>query len=141
VNVTSFKRLLLTLLGHGFLHRDRPSAGPSPEPRLPPGLRGLLGDPEVMLLDQPLSSVDLTERLRLLRLRGPRRTLLLASRHPHIDEGICDYVAFLREGRVAVAAPISQLAESDLPLSVRGIELLAEVDPAGANGAGATDGR
>jgi hypothetical protein len=30
----------------------------------------LLGDPEVMLLDQPLSSVDLTERSRLLRLRG-----------------------------------------------------------------------
>jgi ABC-2 type transport system ATP-binding protein len=101
----------------------------------------LLGDPEVMLLDQPLSSVDLTERSRLLRLRGPRRTLLLASRHPHIDEGICDYVAFLRDGRVAVAAPITQLAASDLPLSVRGIELLAEVNPAGANGAGATDGR
>lgn len=101
----------------------------------------LLGDPEVILLDQPLRSVELHERSRLLRLRGPRRTLLLASRHPHIDEGVCDYVAFLRGGRVAVAAPVSQLAANGLPLSVRGIELLADIDPARAQGAGAADGR
>lgn len=100
----------------------------------------LLGEPEVLLLDEPLRAVDPTERQRLLRIPGARRTVLLASRYPASEAGLCTHVALLVDGRLSLVAPISQLEEERLPLSMRGIEALAaaaqprESNPLGAAG-------
>ena len=86
----------------------------------------LIGDPEVLLLDEPMRALDTFERTRLLRLPGPRHTIVLASRYPASEAGLVSHVALLRNGRVALVAPISDLERAGLPLSLRGITKLAE---------------
>jgi ABC-2 type transport system ATP-binding protein len=86
----------------------------------------LLADPEVLLLDEPLRALDVDERSRLLRLPGRRRTVLLASRYPASEVGLATHVALLRDGRVTMLAAVADLEAEDLPLSVRGIDALAE---------------
>ena len=87
----------------------------------------MLTDPEVLLLDEPLRSLEPKERSRLLAMRGRRRTVLLASRDPASEAGLVDQVAFLRDGRVALHAPVKELDARGLTLSQGGIEALAEL--------------
>lgn len=87
----------------------------------------VIGDPEVLLLDEPLRALDPQERMRLLTGVPARTTVLLASRFPASEVGIVDQVALLRDGRVALHAPIAELKRHRLPLSLRGIEALAGV--------------
>lgn len=91
----------------------------------------LIGDPEVLLLDEPLRALESHERSRLLRLPGPRRTILLASRYPASEEGLVNQVALLRQGQIAIHARREDLDEHGLPLSLRGIAALAELRAAG----------
>jgi ABC-2 type transport system ATP-binding protein len=91
----------------------------------------LLTDPEVLLLDDPLRSLDPSERARLLRIPGRRRTVLLASRYPASEDGLVNQVALLRDGRIAIHARRDELNEHDLPLSLRGISALVERRVAG----------
>lgn len=98
----------------------------------------LLTDPEVLLLDEPLRSVEPVERARLLHFPGERRTVLLASRFPASEAGIVNQVALLRDGKLAVHAPTADLERGALSLSLQGIEALAELHatgpPAAASG-------
>jgi ABC-2 type transport system ATP-binding protein len=86
----------------------------------------LLTEPEVLLLDEPLRSLDPLERRRLLNVSGRRTTLLLASRYPASEEGLVNQVAYIRDGRLALHATIENLAAASLPLSARGIQALAD---------------
>ncbi len=98
----------------------------------------LIGDPQVLLLDEPLRALEARERLRLLRLPGRRRrTILLASRYPASEAGLVAHVAYLREGRVQLIAPVGALERAELPLSHRGIAALAEMKAAGVVARGA----
>jgi len=90
----------------------------------------LIGDPEVLLLDEPLRALDEGERSRMLKLPDRRRTVLLASRHPASEAGHVEQVAYLRGGRVRLIAPIAALERAELPLSHRGIVALAEMEAA-----------
>jgi len=92
----------------------------------------LMGDPEVLLLDEPLRALDSRERTRLLRLPGRRRTILLASRYPASEVGLAADILLLRHGRVELIAPLTALEAAGLPLSHRGIETLAEMRSARA---------
>ncbi len=94
----------------------------------------LIGDPEVLLLDEPLRALDPEERRRLLRVRGRRRTILLASRYPTSEVGLAAHVVYLRGGRVELIAPIPDLEAAGLSLSHRGIEALAAMRAANAGG-------
>jgi ABC-type multidrug transport system ATPase subunit len=87
----------------------------------------LIGDPEVLLLDEPLRALEASERTALLRLPDGPRTILLASRYPASEVGLADHVALLRHGRVELIAPVTALGAAGLPLSQRGIEALAEM--------------
>jgi ABC-2 type transport system ATP-binding protein len=86
----------------------------------------LIGDPEVLLLDEPLRALEAHERARLLRLPGRRRTVALASHYPASEEGLATHVALVRGGRVAMVASISDLEAAGLTLSMRGILALAD---------------
>ena len=86
----------------------------------------MVTEPEVLLLDEPLRALDPQERRRLLNIRGRRITVLLASRYPASEEGLVNQVALIRDGRLAMHAPIEDLAAASLPLSTRGIEALAD---------------
>jgi ABC-2 type transport system ATP-binding protein len=86
----------------------------------------LVGDPELLLLDEPLRAIDADERRRMLRLPGRRRTILLASRYPASEEGLVSHVALLRGGRTVLLAPVEALERAGLPLSHRGIAALAQ---------------
>ena len=85
----------------------------------------LLGQPEVLLLDEPLRALDPAERRRLLRLPRKRVTLVIASRYPASEEGIVNQVALIRDGRVALHAGVDELTDAALPLNARGIDALA----------------
>jgi ABC-2 type transport system ATP-binding protein len=87
----------------------------------------MLTEPEVLLLDEPLRAVEPEERARLLTIPGRRRTVVIASRYPASETGLVNQVAFLREGRLMLHAPISELERQGLALSQRGIDALIEL--------------
>ena len=95
----------------------------------------ILGDPEVILFDEPLRAIEAQERARLLRVPGRRRKILVASRYPASEEGLATYVVFLRGGRVELIAPMTELEAAGLPLSHRGIEALAALRAAAGGSA------
>jgi ABC-2 type transport system ATP-binding protein len=84
----------------------------------------LLSDPEVILLEDPLRSLEPAERARLLRPLVPRRTVMIASRYPASEAGLVNQVVLLDRGRVALHAELADLERRGLPLSLRGIEAM-----------------
>jgi len=97
----------------------------------------LVGDPEVLLLDEPLRAIDEHERSSLLKLPGQRRTIVMASRYPASEAGLVAHVAYLRRGRIELIAPVTALERAELPLSHRGIVALAELKAMGSPRPGA----
>lgn len=89
----------------------------------------MLTDPEVLLLDDPLRSLEPAERAGLLDVPGDRRTVVLASRYPASEEGLVNEVALLLNGRLSIHARREDLAERGLPLTLRGIASLAVMRP------------
>jgi ABC-2 type transport system ATP-binding protein len=85
---------------------------------------GRIHDPPILLLDQPLRSVDPFERRELLADPGPMRTIVLASRVPAADEGLCERVALLEGGRVTLEADMVTLAQRRLSLTFDTLERL-----------------
>jgi len=87
----------------------------------------MLTEPEVLLLDEPLRSVDAEERARLLTIPGRRRTVVLASRYPASEAGLVNQIAVMRDGHLVVHTPIGELEKRGLALSQRGIDALVEL--------------
>ena len=86
-----------------------------------------LPDPEVLILDEPLRAHAQPDRLRLLRIAGERRTVLIASRYPAQEAGLVERVVLIRDGRVVLHAPVEELDAQRLPLSIRGMTALADL--------------
>lgn len=109
----------------GVLQRPIRRAGPAVAQRTALAA-GLLTDPEVLLLDEPLSAEEPEERTRLLQIPGLRRTVLIASRLPAQESGLFGEIILLRDGRMALHQPLRALQALRLPLSMRGILALAD---------------
>lgn len=72
----------------------------------------LIGEPEVVLLDEPAAALDPAARAELLGLVGDlrgRATVLLSTADPANVEAICDRVAVLESGRLVAAARVDAL--------------------------------
>jgi hypothetical protein len=65
--------------------------------------------------------------------------VLLASRYPVTEAGLVNQVAFMRDGHLAVHAPVRDLDAQGLTLSQHGIEALAELVTSGARPAAAAN--
>ena len=76
----------------------------------------LLGDPELLILDEPTNGMDpdgMAEVRELIRSLGDgERTVLLSSHLLHEVEQVCDSVAILSRGRLVVQGRIDELVRS-----------------------------
>jgi ABC-2 type transport system ATP-binding protein len=74
---------------------------------------GLLGEPEILLLDEPTVGVDPQSRAFLLEsirsLAGEGRTIVYTSHYMEEIEAICDRVAIIDHGRVLVSGALSDV--------------------------------
>ncbi|HJZ94828.1 MAG TPA: ABC transporter ATP-binding protein [Gemmataceae bacterium] len=87
--------------------------------------QALLNDPELLVLDEPLSGIDPIGRQELLELfRGlvaEGKCLLVSSHELEELEKLTDHVAILTRGRIAAVGTVTQIRDmlDDQPLSVR----------------------
>lgn len=76
-------------------------------------VRALLHSPDLLLLDEPTTGIDPGERQALWdALRtwpGEGKTVLLATNDLVEADGVCDYAAFIRDGRVVAAGRPQEL--------------------------------
>ncbi|MCL2779586.1 MAG: ABC transporter ATP-binding protein [Polyangiaceae bacterium] len=105
--------------------------------------QALLGDPDVVLLDEPTAGLDprvAYEVRQIIKSRKGRSTLIVSSHNLHELEEICDDVAILDQGRIVAAGSISELtaaseeirinlAEGPLPIAaVRDLPMVKRVE-------------
>ena len=99
VNLTAHAKKPVRALSHGM--RKRVMAG-----------QCFLGDPEVVLLDEPMNGLDPeeAERMRRLILAGKDRRTTVISSHNLLDlERLCTHVAFVAAGKVTRVGTIAEL--------------------------------
>ena len=106
--------------------------------------RGLINDPELVILDEPTTGLDpqarhvLWDRLAQLRARGV--TLLLTTHYMDEAEQLCDRLVVLHEGRVIAEGSPTELIRAHVARDV--VELrFAVTAPAHERIAGALGGR
>jgi ABC-2 type transport system ATP-binding protein len=87
--------------------------------------QALLNDPQLLVLDEPLSGIDplgRQETLELFRSLAAEGKCLLVSSHELEElEKLTDHVAILTRGRIAAVGTVTQIRDmlDDQPLSVR----------------------
>jgi ABC-2 type transport system ATP-binding protein len=95
--------------------------------------QAILGRPRLLILDEPVSSLDPEGRRDLLALIGGLReaTTVVLSSHVLSDvERVCERVAILDHGRLVIAARVSELLDRFAPPAYR-----IEIDPGQESGA------
>lgn len=73
-----------------------------------------LGDPEVVLLDEPLNGLDPVQQDRMRRFilaRRGRQTIIISSHNLNDVEVLCTHVAFVEKGKVARMATVQALTQ------------------------------
>ena len=104
--------------GHSLPDDDRPSSSLSVGNRQRLNLAiTMLGDPHVLLLDEPTASLDPPQRRRLwesaARLREARGAVVLATQNIEDLEHVADRVAVLLDGRMLFDGPFEEYQRSD----------------------------
>jgi ABC-2 type transport system ATP-binding protein len=84
--------------------------------------QAIIGKPEILILDEPVSSLDPEGRRDLLALIGSLResaTVVLSTHVLSDVERVCDRVAILDHGRLVTEAPIDELLRRFAPPTYR----------------------
>jgi ABC-type multidrug transport system ATPase subunit len=85
----------------------------------------LLGDPEVLLLDEPTLGLDPAARIELRRilreLRSRGRTLLVSTHLLEDVRDVCDRVLFLRDGHLIGDQPVDVAPRDAAGRRLRGV--------------------
>jgi ABC-2 type transport system ATP-binding protein len=95
----------------------------------------LMHDPEILILDEPFSGLDVTSALMLRRLLSGlarRGKIILYSSHVlEVVEKVCSQVLILRQGEVVAYDSITQLRELMQQPSLEGVfAQLMQIDDA-----------
>lgn len=76
----------------------------------------LIGNPDILFLDEPTAGLDVQGRLALhgqiRRLKTQGKTILLASHDMAEVESLCDRIAILSGGEIAFLGTVAQLAKT-----------------------------
>jgi len=91
--------------------------------------QALIGDPEIVILDEPMSGLDPIGRKDvrdlIFSLRGEGRTVLFSTHILSDVEAICDRIGIIAEGRLTDCGTLSSL----LKPGVRAVEVVAQNVP------------
>lgn len=75
----------------------------------------LIGDPDIIFLDEPTAGLDVEGRLALheqiRRLKAAGKTVILASHDMAEVEALCDCIAILSGGRISFCGTASELTD------------------------------
>src|SRR3954467_3951027 len=86
----------------------------------------LIGDPEVIFLDEPTTGLDPEARIEVWRtvkeLAGSGTTVLLTTQHLEEAEELADRIAILHEGRILVNGTLAELKQLLPPAKVEYVE-------------------
>lgn len=78
--------------------------------------RGLMTDPEILLLDEPTAGMDALARRQmwnlLRKLNRGNLTILLTTHYMEEAEALCDRVALINRGKLDVVGPPKELIEA-----------------------------
>ncbi|MBN1940525.1 MAG: ABC transporter ATP-binding protein [Candidatus Aminicenantes bacterium] len=89
--------------------------------------RALAQDPEILLLDEPTSHLDLVNTRRILRvmcvLRERGKTIVLTTHDPNTASVLADTIILLRQGRVAATGSPDEVITGERLGAVYGIEI------------------
>jgi ABC-2 type transport system ATP-binding protein len=105
-------RRVLDLVDLGDLATKRLSALSGGQRRRVALAQALLGEPELLLLDEPTTGVDPEQRVTLrqvLSRAGERSTVLLSTHQTEDVAALCDRVVVLDRGRVRFDGPVLDL--------------------------------
>jgi ABC-2 type transport system ATP-binding protein len=105
-------RRVLDLVDLGDLTTKRISALSGGQRRRVALAQALLGEPELLLLDEPTTGVDPEQRVTLrqvLSRAGERSTVLLSTHQTEDVAALCDRVVVLDAGRVRFDGPVVEL--------------------------------
>jgi ABC-2 type transport system ATP-binding protein len=108
-------RRVLDLVDLGDLATKRLSALSGGQRRRVALAQALLGEPELLLLDEPTTGVDPEQRVTLrqvLSRAGERSTVLLSTHQTEDVAALCDRVVVLDRGRVRFDGPVVELVST-----------------------------
>ncbi|MEJ2329196.1 MAG: ABC transporter ATP-binding protein [Gammaproteobacteria bacterium] len=77
--------------------------------------RALLGDPKILILDEPTNGLDpsqITQMRQLIRNAAQQATVLVSTHILQEVEAVCDRVLILRGGKLVVDQPLDELQRS-----------------------------
>lgn len=87
--------------------------------------QALLGDPDALVLDEPLSGLDpisygsVFNMLSSIKNNGRKRTIIMATHNMSEVDRLCDSVAVMRSGGLAMKEAISELDRKKTSVRVR----------------------